>query len=68
MLHFALLSFFFFCGQFSGSLELDGNETGVLVVLDARPDGIIYQDLIPEYVQFARTLYEGFFSSVFTLI
>ncbi|XP_030544828.1 uncharacterized protein LOC115751205 [Rhodamnia argentea] len=31
---------------------------GVLVVLDARPDGIIYQDLIPEYVQFARTLYE----------
>ncbi|KAF8038840.1 hypothetical protein BT93_B1402 [Corymbia citriodora subsp. variegata] len=31
---------------------------GVLVVLDARPDGIIYQDLIPEYVQFARTIYE----------
>lgn len=33
--------------------------TGVLVVLDARPDGIIYKDLIPEYVHIARTLYEG---------
>ncbi|XP_044499517.1 uncharacterized protein LOC123220954 [Mangifera indica] len=31
---------------------------GVLVVLDARPDGIIYRDLIPEYVNFARTIYE----------
>ncbi|RDY05131.1 ATP-dependent Clp protease proteolytic subunit-related protein 3, chloroplastic [Mucuna pruriens] len=31
---------------------------GVLVVLDARPDGIIYRDLIPDYVQFARTIYE----------
>lgn len=32
---------------------------GVLVVLDANPKGIIYQDLIPEYVDYARTLYEG---------
>jgi hypothetical protein len=32
---------------------------GVLVVLDARPDGIIYRDLIPEYVNVARTIYEG---------
>ncbi|XP_061972573.1 uncharacterized protein LOC133694898 [Populus nigra] len=31
---------------------------GTLVVLDARPDGIIYTDLIPEYVNFARTIYE----------
>nr|XP_025603692.1 uncharacterized protein LOC112695540 isoform X2 [Arachis hypogaea] len=31
---------------------------GVLVVLDARPDGIIYRDLIPDYVKFARTIYE----------
>lgn len=31
---------------------------GVLVVLDARPDGIIYKDLIPDYVHFARTIYE----------
>ena len=28
-------------------------------VLDARPDGIIYRDLIPDYVNFARTIYEG---------
>ncbi|XWS42378.1 hypothetical protein CRYUN_Cryun16bG0009500 [Craigia yunnanensis] len=31
---------------------------GVLLVLDARPGGIIYRDLIPEYVKFARTIYE----------
>lgn len=31
---------------------------GVLVALDARPDGIIYRDLIPEYVNIARTIYE----------
>ncbi|XP_028770913.1 uncharacterized protein LOC114728204 [Neltuma alba] len=31
---------------------------GVLVVLDARPGGIIYRDLIPDYVNFARTIYE----------
>ena len=29
------------------------------MVLDARPEGIIYRDLIPEYVNFARTIYEG---------
>lgn len=34
--------------------------TGVLVVLDAHPGGIIYRDLIPEYVNYARTIYEGF--------
>lgn len=31
---------------------------GALVVLDARPDGIIYRDLIPDYVKMARTIYE----------
>lgn len=31
---------------------------GVLLVLDARPGGIIYRDLIPEYVNFVRTIYE----------
>jgi len=44
------------------------NCTGVLVVLDARPDGILYRDLIPDYVKFARTIYEGsgfcFFSAL----
>ncbi|KAL6896585.1 hypothetical protein ACP4OV_007157 [Aristida adscensionis] len=43
---------------------LPSNETktwlapGVLVVLDAHPDGIIYQEMIHDYVQVARTLYE----------
>lgn len=37
---------------------------GVLVVLDARPEGIIYRDLIPDYVQIARTLYEDDFGEV----
>ncbi|XP_075523678.1 uncharacterized protein LOC142556218 [Primulina tabacum] len=37
---------------------------GVLVVLDAHPEGIIYQDLIPDYVQIARTLYEDDFGEV----
>lgn len=32
---------------------------GVLLVLDAHPEGIIYQDLIPRYARAARTLYEG---------
>lgn len=32
---------------------------GVLVVLDARPGGIIYRDIIPEYANYARTIYEG---------
>ncbi|KAF8053989.1 hypothetical protein N665_1358s0024 [Sinapis alba] len=31
---------------------------GVLVVLDAHPDGTIYRDLIPNYVKFVRTIYE----------
>lgn len=31
---------------------------GVLVILDANPKGIIYRDLIPEYVNYARTIYE----------
>ncbi|XP_058076624.1 uncharacterized protein LOC131225177 [Magnolia sinica] len=31
---------------------------GVLVVLDARPEGIIYKTLVPEYVDFVRTIYE----------
>ena len=29
------------------------------MVLDARPGGIIYRDIIPDYVKFARTIYEG---------
>lgn len=33
--------------------------TGVLVVLDAHPDGVIYEDLIADYVKVARTMYEG---------
>ncbi|KAF2316854.1 hypothetical protein GH714_042195 [Hevea brasiliensis] len=37
---------------------------GVLVVLDARPGGIIYRDLIPQYVNFARTIYEDDFGDV----
>ncbi|XP_057465015.1 uncharacterized protein LOC130754778 [Actinidia eriantha] len=31
---------------------------GVLVVLDGHPGGIIYRDLIPAYVNYARTIYE----------
>ncbi|KAK4339670.1 hypothetical protein RND71_041132 [Anisodus tanguticus] len=38
--------------------------SGVLVVLDAHPTGVIYKDLIPEYVQIARTLYEDDFGDV----
>lgn len=37
---------------------------GVLVVLDAHPGGIIYEDLIPEYVNYARTIYEDDFGEV----
>ncbi|KAL3629919.1 hypothetical protein CASFOL_026231 [Castilleja foliolosa] len=37
---------------------------GVLVVLDASPEGIIYKDLIPKYVHIARTLYEEDFGEV----
>ncbi|KAJ4817244.1 T-box protein [Rhynchospora pubera] len=34
---------------------------GVLVVLDAHPDGIIYQRLVPDYVDIVRTVYEDDF-------
>ncbi|KAL5996129.1 hypothetical protein ACLOJK_026202 [Asimina triloba] len=34
-------------------------QTGVLVVLDAKPEGIIYKTLVSEYVEFVRTIYEG---------
>ncbi|OAY70323.1 hypothetical protein ACMD2_22913, partial [Ananas comosus] len=37
---------------------------GVLVILDAHPDGIIYKDLITDYVQFVRTIYEDDFGEV----
>ncbi|XP_072985267.1 uncharacterized protein [Typha latifolia] len=37
---------------------------GVMVILDAHPDGIIYKKLIPEYVQFVRTVYEDDFGEV----
>lgn len=39
----------------------DWSAPGVLVVLDARPDGIIYRDIIPDYVNYARTIYEEYF-------
>ncbi|KAL5197849.1 hypothetical protein ABZP36_001361 [Zizania latifolia] len=37
---------------------------GVLVVLDAHPGGIIYQDMIRDYVQVVRTIYEDDFGEV----
>ncbi|CAM8960073.1 unnamed protein product [Rhodiola kirilowii] len=37
---------------------------GVLVVLDSRPGGIIYTDIIPDYVRIARTIYEDDFGEV----
>jgi hypothetical protein len=49
---------------------LPSNETkawlspGVLVVLDAHPDGIIYQDMIRDYVRDVRTIYEDDFGEV----
>ncbi|XP_076928755.1 uncharacterized protein LOC143592821 [Bidens hawaiensis] len=39
----------------------DWSAPGVLVVLDARPGGIIYRDIIPEYANYARTIYEEYF-------
>ncbi|KAJ8752516.1 hypothetical protein K2173_004804 [Erythroxylum novogranatense] len=36
----------------------DWEAPGVLVVLDAHPEGIIYRDIIPDYVNFVRTIYE----------
>ncbi|KAK1440461.1 hypothetical protein QVD17_06288 [Tagetes erecta] len=40
----------------------DWSAPGVLVVLDAHPGGIIYRDIIPEYVNYARTIYEVAYS------
>ncbi|KAI3752526.1 hypothetical protein L2E82_24560 [Cichorium intybus] len=37
---------------------------GVLVVLDAHPGGIIYRDIIPNYVKYARTIYEDIFGDI----
>lgn len=37
---------------------------GVLVVLDAHPGGIIYEYLVPEYVDLVRTIYEADFGDV----
>lgn len=37
---------------------------GVLVVLDAHPGGIIYRDIIPDYVKYARTIYEDDFGEI----
>ncbi|KAJ4968010.1 hypothetical protein NE237_014711 [Protea cynaroides] len=37
---------------------------GVLVVLDAYPGGIIYKDIVPDYVKEARTIYEDDFGEV----
>ncbi|KAL7083372.1 hypothetical protein ACP275_14G158700 [Erythranthe tilingii] len=37
---------------------------GVLVALDASPGGIIYRDLVHDYVHIARTLYEEDFGEV----
>ncbi|KAJ0977724.1 hypothetical protein J5N97_013198 [Dioscorea zingiberensis] len=34
---------------------------GVLVILDAHPDGIIYKNLVPGYVDLVRTIYEDTF-------
>lgn len=38
--------------------------SGVLVVLDARPEGIIYEKLVPYYVDIFRTIYEGWCVSI----
>lgn len=38
------------------------------MVLDAHPDGIIYRDIIPDYVHIARTIYEGFVSLTFSMV
>ncbi|KAI3810508.1 hypothetical protein L1987_20124 [Smallanthus sonchifolius] len=35
-----------------------------LVVLDAHPGGIIYRDIIPQYVNYARTIYEEYFGEM----
>ncbi|XP_042431048.1 uncharacterized protein LOC122017483 [Zingiber officinale] len=38
-----------------------GGSPGVLVVLDAHPDGIIYKELVPQYVDTVRTIFEDDF-------
>ncbi|PKA58435.1 hypothetical protein AXF42_Ash013941 [Apostasia shenzhenica] len=38
--------------------------SGTLVVLDAHPGGIVYKNLVPDYVKFARTIYEDDFGEV----
>ncbi|KAF5781979.1 hypothetical protein HanRHA438_Chr11g0502901 [Helianthus annuus] len=42
----------------------DWSAPGVLVVLDAHPGGIIYRDIIPKYVSYARTIYEEYFGEL----
>ncbi|PKU63727.1 hypothetical protein MA16_Dca014287 [Dendrobium catenatum] len=37
---------------------------GTLVVLDAHPGGVIYEKLVPDYVDFVRTIYEDDFGDV----
>ncbi|KAH0462455.1 hypothetical protein IEQ34_010030 [Dendrobium chrysotoxum] len=37
---------------------------GTLVVLDAHPGGVIYEKLVPDYVDFVRTVYEDDFGEV----
>lgn len=37
---------------------------GSLLILDAHPDGIIYRDLVPDYVDVVRTVYEDDFGDV----
>lgn len=37
---------------------------GSLLVLDAHPEGIIYKDLVPDYVDVVRTVYEDDFGDV----
>ncbi|KAK9086421.1 hypothetical protein Syun_028815 [Stephania yunnanensis] len=37
---------------------------GVLVALDAHPGGIIFKDLVPDYVDDVRTIYEDVFGDV----
>ncbi|KAI5079594.1 hypothetical protein GOP47_0005073 [Adiantum capillus-veneris] len=37
---------------------------GSLLVLDAHPEGIIYKNLVPEYVDVVRTVYEDDFGAV----
>lgn len=37
---------------------------GILAALDAHPGGIIYEKLVPEYVDYVRTIYEDDFGEV----